>query len=594
MDDILLASDSLSDLEIIAKESIDLMESRGFKLRKWVSNCCAKSILTKVPRCDLAPSVSKIDLGSQPLPDSKTLGLVWDTEQDRLLVNFREFCEASTRRQMASQLASQFDPLGMASPFILGARLILQKVSTSGADWDDVLPVDVKDKWRKWLSSLSKLSDFSIPRYCFEITEAANAASVYQLHGFCDASNSAFSCVVYLRRVVNGESQVTFVWGKSRLVLTHHANWVISRKELEAAKLCSELVSHAAVALSHLNCSAHLWTDSQVVLKWITNPDLHLVRFAKRRVDKILSLFAPEAWRYVNTSTNPADVGTRENACKNFESVKLWLQGPTFLSEGQEDTSSLSSVPVVRKALCDENTTVEIDDKILKLMQTSFDLYTVKKRIAYLLAFVDFLKAKTKRQTFKKPEMNAAFLDRAFMQAIKYVQRQCFGPALELLQNNSPDQYDAFLKRLRNLAVNSEQTRQVNTLKTLRNLRPCIGPDLLLRVEGRLENADLPTDTKHPIILPSRHALTRHVVLHEHSEAGHAGPSYTLTKTLQRFWIIHGVSSVKHFISECGKCSICKAKPIRQLMADLPACGLTATNKSFKFCGLDYLGPLFY
>ena len=73
MDDILLASDSLSDLEIVAKESIDLMESRGFKLRKWVSNCHAKSILLKVPRSDLASSVSEIDLGSQPLPNSKAL-----------------------------------------------------------------------------------------------------------------------------------------------------------------------------------------------------------------------------------------------------------------------------------------------------------------------------------------------------------------------------------------------------------------------------------------------------------------------------------------------------------------------------------------
>ena len=149
MDDILLASDSLSDLEIVAKESIDLMESRGFKLRKSVSNCHAQSILLKVPRCDLASSVSEIDLGSQPLPDSKVLGLVWDTEKDILLINLREFCEASTRRQMASQLASQFDPLGMASPFIIGARLILQKVSISGPDWDDVLPLDVKDKWKK-------------------------------------------------------------------------------------------------------------------------------------------------------------------------------------------------------------------------------------------------------------------------------------------------------------------------------------------------------------------------------------------------------------------------------------------------------------
>ena len=38
MDNILLASDSLSDLEIVAKESIDLMESSGIKLHKWVSN----------------------------------------------------------------------------------------------------------------------------------------------------------------------------------------------------------------------------------------------------------------------------------------------------------------------------------------------------------------------------------------------------------------------------------------------------------------------------------------------------------------------------------------------------------------------------
>ena len=594
MDDILLASDSLSDLEIVAKESIDLMESRGFKLRKWVSNCHAKSILLKVPRCDLASSVSEIDLGSQPLPDSKALGLVWNTEKDILLINLREFCEASTRRQMASQLASQFDPLGMASPFILGARLILQKVSISGADWDDVLPLDVKDKWKKWLLSLNKLNDFSISRNCFDDCGKTVNTAVYQLHGFCDASNLAFSCVVYLRRVVNGESQVAFVLGKSRLVLTHQANWVIARKELEAAKLCCELTSKAAAALSHLNCSVHLWTDSQVILKWITNPDLHLVRFVKRRVDKILAFFAPDAWRYVNTSANPADVGTRENACKNSESIKLWIEGPAFLVEGQEDVKSLSPAPVVRLALCKENTIFETDDKILKLMQTSRDLYALKKRFAYLLAFVELVKAKFRRKPFRKPEFDAASLDRAFVEAIGYVQRQCFGPALEVLNIGSADDFEIFIKRLRNLAVNSEQTRQVNELKTLRNLRPCLGPDSILRVEGRLENADLPTDTKHPIILPSRHALTRLVVLYEHSDAGHAGPSYTLMKTRQRFWIIHGISSVKRYLADCAKCSLKKAKPIRQLMADLPSFRVTAVNKQFKFCGTDYFGSILY
>ena len=180
----MLANDCFSNLEIIAKESIDLLESGGFKLRKWVSKRCAKSILTKVPCCDLAP-LSEIDLRSQLLPDSKALELVWNIEQDRLLVNYiREFCEESTRRQMSSQLANQFDPLGMASPFILEARLILQKVSTSGADWNDALPEDIRYMWKKWLFSLNKLNDFSIPRYSFVIGETANAAAVYQLHDF--------------------------------------------------------------------------------------------------------------------------------------------------------------------------------------------------------------------------------------------------------------------------------------------------------------------------------------------------------------------------------------------------------------------------
>ena len=34
--------------------------------------------------------------------------------------------------------------------------------------------------------------------------------------------------------------------------------------------------------------------------------------------------------------------------------------------------------------------------------------------------------------------------------------------------------------------------RKINELKPLRNLRPCVDTDMMLRVEGRLENAELP------------------------------------------------------------------------------------------------------
>ena len=62
-------------------------------------------------------------------------------------------------------------------------------------------------------------------------------------------------------------------------------------------------------------------------------------------------------------------------------------------------------------------------------------------------------------------------------------------------------------------------------------------------------------------------------------------------KIRQRFWIIHGISSVKHFLATCSVCRRYRATPVRQLMADLPECRVTATNKPFKFCGVDYLRP---
>ena len=76
---------------------------------------------------------------------------------------------------------------------------------------------------------------------------------------------------------------------------------------------------------------------------------------------------------------------------------------------------------------------------------------------------------------------------------------------------------------------------RITELKSLRNLRPCADPNSMLRTDGRLENAELPLDTSHPLILPSRRSLTRLLVLYEHVVGGHAGPSYTLMRTREQF-----------------------------------------------------------
>ena len=393
MDDVLYSNDSLSELEKVARESTALFNSRRFKLRKWISNSCAKAILTEIPQCDLAPSISEVTIGAEPMPDSKALGVIWNVENDKPKVSFnKNFSPVTTRRQIASQLASNYDPLGVPSPCLLGGKLILQRVATAKFAWDDELPADIIENWNSWISSLKDLSCVELERYRLANNETPcenKDSAIYQLNGFCDASDNAFFCVIYLRRIVNGCATLSFISGRSRVVLNHQSNWVISRKELDTAKICSDLMLQALKALEDLSCTVKFWTDSQVVHEWITNRELHLPRFVKRRIDKIILVFPPDSWHYVGTSINPADVGTREKSFKNWDLLGLWLDGPEFLLQGSEDAKPVSSLSTVRAISVPGQLMGEdySGDPLEKLIETSPNLYALKKRFAYLLAF---------------------------------------------------------------------------------------------------------------------------------------------------------------------------------------------------------------
>ena len=48
---------------------------------------------------------------------------------------------------------------------------------------------------------------------------------------------------------------------------------------------------------------------------------------------------------------------------------------------------------------------------------------------------------------------------------------------------------------------------------------------------------------------------------------------------------------MKAYLSDCAKCAIEHAKPIRQLMADLPS-DRTVVCGRFAISGMDYFGPI--
>lgn len=57
---------------------------------------------------------------------------------------------------------------------------------------------------------------------------------------------------------------------------------------------------------------------------------------------------------------------------------------------------------------------------------------------------------------------------------------------------------------------------------------------------GRLQNANLPFDLKHPMLLPAKHHFTKILFRREHDKLHHACPQQLLYGIGQRFWPLSG------------------------------------------------------
>ena len=114
----------------------------------------------------------------------------------------------------------------------------------------------------------------------------------------------------------------------------------------------------------------------------------------------------------------------------------------------------------------------------------------------------------------------------------------------------------------------------------------------LLRVGGRLRNAPVTYERKHPIILPYKHRVTDLIVRQYHEALGHMGQECVLSSLRETFWIIKGRSAVRRVLRRCVHCQQRNARPGEQFMADLPEDRLTPEKPPFSFVGIDYFGPL--
>jgi hypothetical protein len=76
-------------------------------------------------------------------------------------------------RKILKHTASIFDPIGLISPFIVLARLIVQDCFTAKLGWDDVVPDDIRDRWITFAGDVKNLHLFTLPR-CLQPNQATS------------------------------------------------------------------------------------------------------------------------------------------------------------------------------------------------------------------------------------------------------------------------------------------------------------------------------------------------------------------------------------------------------------------------------------
>ena len=324
VDDCLMSVKSRNEAIAVATELRDLLATRGFRLRKWVSN--DREVLNSIPCSERASSI--MDLALDNLPVEHTLGVQWDVENDEFGFKVVVKDKPTTRRGILSVASSLYNLLGFLAPFILLAKILLQNICRKGMNWDDQVESDVAHQWHEWLEDLPKLEALKIAR-CFKPKGFSEVVDC-QLHVFGDASEYAYAAVAYLRMVdASGLIHCAFIMGNVRLCPLKVVS--IPRLELTAAVLAVKLSQVVQAELRLPIEKTVYWTDSTSVLQYIRNESKRFHTFVANRVVKIQSASKVLQWRYVDTTSNPADDGSRGMRAREMTRGHRWLNGPDFL-----------------------------------------------------------------------------------------------------------------------------------------------------------------------------------------------------------------------------------------------------------------------
>ena len=558
VDDGLISLESIDEAIELVKEAQALCTKGKLRLHKFLSN--KREVLESVSVTERAAEVKNVDLNHDDLPVQSVLGIRWNVESDAFSFRVTLDGKPATRRGILSIVASVYDPLGFLAPFILLGKRVLQEMCQRGISWDEPLPSELKPRWESWLNDLRNLGKIQIPR-CFTPENFGKILKV-ELHHFSDASTQGYGQCSYLRLVSEDKVHCTLIMGKARVAPTKIVT--IPRLELTAAVISAAVSNMLKEELELKVDREYFWTDSQVVLGYISNEARRFHVFVANRVQRIRETTNPEQWYYVDTEENPADHASRGlNVAELINSN--WLTGPRFLWEREVVTNQGTSELLVGDPEVKATQVLKTEAIRQVHFQERLARFSKWTTAVNVIARIQRL---AKRIKTTEP-LNVEERRRASLTLIKLAQQDAFEEELYIL---------------------SQRSGKLPCNHPLHQLDPVLQDDVL-RVGGRLRRASTPLDLRHPIILPKDGVVTRLILAHHHEKTQHQGRGQTMNELRANgYWIVGGSKAVAQYVRQCVPCRRARGSQAEQRMADLPS-DRVDPSPPFTYCGMDCFGP---
>ena len=221
MDDVIDSTSDKTDAHLLTSNIDKILKKCNFHIKGWTMT---------------GNEAEDFEKAMTPEEWERVLGLNWVPRNDRFVFNVKiNFAKKSrglraaaieeivdavpkslTKRLILSQVNGIFDPLGLLSPFIIRAKILLRKLWTlePKLDWDDVLPKLQYDEWSKFFTDALELKNIDFER-CMKPKDAEGDPTLVL---FSDASIEAFGACAYVRwKLKNGSYASKLVISKTRV-----------------------------------------------------------------------------------------------------------------------------------------------------------------------------------------------------------------------------------------------------------------------------------------------------------------------------------------------------------------------------------------